>query len=127
MSDRGDLALVSRHISYAIGADVCYGKWGEGSYTTGKPSGGHRCSTTKTEKGKYGKCYEPGHWTGTTELFTLHLEVEKPVQYCQCFVYAGITTTVGRKLGIPTRPVTTFQSAHDGDINRAIAVPDGSC
>ena len=29
------------------------------------------------------------------------------VQFCQCFVYAGILTTMGRSLGIATRPGTT--------------------
>ena len=31
LTERGDAALVSRHLTYAIGQDICYGKWGEGS------------------------------------------------------------------------------------------------
>jgi hypothetical protein len=46
-STRGNLVLVARHLSFAIGADVCYGKWGEGSYTSGKPGGGYMCSNAK--------------------------------------------------------------------------------
>ena len=72
IADRGDAALVSRHLTYAVGADVCYGKWGEGSYTTGKPSGGYKCSSTKT-------CKAPDDWTGTTALFELNLQVKKPL------------------------------------------------
>jgi hypothetical protein len=118
IADRGNPVLVSRHLSYSIGADVCYGKWGEGSYTTGKPSGGYTCSKSTAAGAK--KCIVPDDWRDSTSLFALHRVVDKPVQYCQCFVYAAITTTIGRALGIPTRPVTTFQSAHDADKNRAI-------
>ena len=114
---RNDIVLISRQLSYAVGEDICYGKWGSGSYTTGRPSGGYYCSKTKKN------CHDPSTWTGTTELFDLYrdvLEYNYPVQYCQCFVYAGVVTTVGRSLGIPTRPVSNFQSAHDTDFNRGI-------
>ena len=112
---------VARHISYAVGEDVCYGKWGSGSYTTGQPAGGYRCSKAASNPGR--RCVEPGDWTGTRELFALHVASGfRKVQYCQCFVYAGVVTTVGRALGIATRPVTTFQSAHDGEANRAVEV-----
>ena len=131
--DRADPVLVSRHITYSVGADVCYGKWGEGSYTTGRPGGGYTCSNKESCKagtaedvvGGWGDltcntCTTPDDWRDSTNLFRVHRTVKKPVQYCQCFVYAAITTTIGRALGIPTRPVTTFQSAHDTDKNRAI-------
>lgn len=121
VTDRGDAALVSRHLTYAVGEDICYGKWGEGSYTTGKPVGGYQCSKTKRTK-THNVCREPGHWSGTTELFNLHRSIGgKKVQYCQCFVYAGVLTTVGRSLGISARPVTNFQSAHDTHADRSIA------
>ena len=121
VTERSDAVLVSRHITYAVGQDICYGKWGGGSYTTGKPSDGYRCSNTKTTATN-NRCYEPGHWTGTTELFELHSSLGgQRVQYCQCFVYAGVMTTIGRSLGIPSRPVTTFQSAHDTNRDRSIS------
>ena len=59
IADRGDLTYVTRHLSYSVGADICYGKWGEGSYTTGRPSGGYRCSATETVAGSKGRCVEP--------------------------------------------------------------------
>jgi len=51
VADRGNPVLVSRHLSYSIGADICYGKWGEGSYTTGRPSGGYKCNSKSKVKG----------------------------------------------------------------------------
>lgn len=81
IADRGDLTYVTRHLSYSVGADICYGKWGEGSYTTGRPAGGYRCSDTETVAGSKGRCVEPDKWTNTNDVFQLHMEVQKPVQY----------------------------------------------
>ena len=114
---RNDLSLVSRQISYAVGNEFCYGKWSE-PYTTGSASGGYSCGGW----GGY-ECKEPWSWTGTTEMMDYYRDVlnkQYAVQYCQCWVFSGVSTTVGRALGIPSRSVTNFQSAHDTDYNRGI-------
>lgn len=112
VADRGNLVLVSRHLSYALGKDVCYGKWSE-PYTTG--TWGYKCDAAAGQP-----CRRPGAWTSMTTLFELHLKLNQPVQFCQCWVYASVMNAVGRSLGIPTRPVTVFKSAHDTDQNRAM-------
>jgi len=109
-----NMTIVSRQITYAVGRDLCYGKW-SGKYTTGQPPGGYVCTSST-------KCTDPSSWNGTSELFDVYRVVNRPVQYCQCFVFAGVVTTIGRSLGIPTRPVTNFQSAHDTNANRGIEV-----
>eukprot|EP01084_Bolivina_argentea_P285238 489115_1 len=118
LEHRNNIVLISRQISYAVAEDICYGKWGEGPYTSGPaPNGGYECHVSDKN------CIEPWAWTGTTQLFDLYRDVlmyKYKAQYCQCFIFAGVSTTVGRTLGIPTRTTSNFQSAHDTDFNRAI-------
>ncbi|XP_013182952.2 annulin isoform X1 [Amyelois transitella] len=55
----------------------------------------------------------PLKWVGSLMILQKYYEKKKPVKYAQCWVYAGVLTTVCRALGIPCRPVTGFDAAHD--------------
>ena len=48
------------------------------------------------------------------------METNRPVLYGQCWVYSGLLTTLMRSIGIPTRSVTNFASAHDSGNNMII-------
>jgi len=110
--ERGSVIWSSRMVSYFVGNKVCYGRWEE-PYIEGDVSGGYNCDTT-------GLCREPWAWSTTTELFDIYREYNMQVQFCQCWVFGAVTNTVGRALGIPSRVLTNFQSAHDTEENRAI-------
>ncbi|CAE7448441.1 Tgm3 [Symbiodinium pilosum] len=130
---RSDPTAISRHLTYVIGERVCYGKWGEGNYVTGQPSNGYRCRTKRylQRKGRAHewaqRCSDPSTWTSSSPLLEQHWGLVQSgskataVQYCQCFVFSGVTTTIGRALGIATRSVTNFQSAHDTNADRGIS------
>ncbi|XP_067007547.1 annulin [Anabrus simplex] len=55
----------------------------------------------------------PTKWVGSMKILQKFYKDKKPVKYGQCWVFAGVLTTLCRALGIPCRPVTTFSSAHD--------------
>lgn len=90
-----DPVKVSRHISAVVNSPnedgVVEGNWTE------KFSGGTA----------------PTGWTGSASILQQFYKSKKPVKYGQCWVFAGVATTVLRALGIPSRPVTNYYSAHD--------------
>ncbi|CAE1321059.1 TGM1 [Acanthosepion pharaonis] len=65
-------------------------------------------------------CTEPCTWTGSVAIIKEYMETKKSVRYGQCWVFSGVMTTLLRALGIPTRSVTNFESAHDTDSSMTI-------
>ncbi|XP_075205904.1 protein-glutamine gamma-glutamyltransferase E-like [Anomaloglossus baeobatrachus] len=64
---------------------------------------------------------DPNTWNGSVEiLWKWYNDNFKPVKYGQCWVFAAVMCTVLRCLGIPTRVITNFNSAHNTDGNMAI-------
>ncbi|XP_072370766.1 protein-glutamine gamma-glutamyltransferase 2-like isoform X2 [Scyliorhinus torazame] len=63
----------------------------------------------------------PGKWNGSLAILRKWSENGcRRVRYGQCWVFAAVTCTVLRCLGIPTRVVTNFDSAHDTNANLTI-------
>lgn len=54
----------------------------------------------------------PTAWTGSQRIFQ-RFRAGGPVRYGQCWVYGGLLTSSLRSLGVATRPLTNFESAHD--------------
>ncbi|KAL7036304.1 hypothetical protein ACKWTF_008773 [Chironomus riparius] len=55
----------------------------------------------------------PTKWGGSVEIMQRFYRKRKPVKFAQCWVFAGCLTTIARCIGIPSRIVTNYSSAHD--------------
>nr|XP_056700939.1 protein-glutamine gamma-glutamyltransferase E-like [Euleptes europaea] len=64
--------------------------------------------------GDYSDGEMPSTWSGSVDILRRWTAAGfRPVKYGQCWVFAGVLATVLRCLGIPTRIITNFESAHD--------------
>uniref|UniRef100_A0A1A9WAJ9 protein-glutamine gamma-glutamyltransferase n=1 Tax=Glossina brevipalpis TaxID=37001 RepID=A0A1A9WAJ9_9MUSC len=94
-SYRGDPVRVARALSAAVNSvdddGVILGNWTEDF------SGGTA----------------PTKWIGSTEILQQFYKTQKPVKYGQCWNFSGVLTTIARALGIPSRIITCYSSAHD--------------
>jgi len=97
-SGRNDPVQVIRHLSYELAAQevntggMMHGKWSE-PYSPGT---------------------NPVAWTGSNSVIDNYVKNNfKTVQYSQCWVFAGVYTSIARSLGLVTRQVFTFESAHE--------------
>ncbi|KAM4691573.1 protein-glutamine gamma-glutamyltransferase 5-like [Rhinophrynus dorsalis] len=63
----------------------------------------------------------PSTWNGSVAILRQWYKSDcHPVKYGQCWVFAAVMCTVMRSLGIPTRVITNFDSAHDTNQNLLI-------
>ncbi|KAK9405103.1 protein-glutamine gamma-glutamyltransferase E-like [Crotalus adamanteus] len=102
-SRRSDPRYVGRVVSSMVNGNddngVLEGKWSEG----------------------FAHHENPSRWDGSVSILRKWAQGNyRPVQYGQCWVFAGVTGTILRCLGIPTRLVTNFNSAHDSNSNLSI-------
>ncbi|XP_053914952.1 protein-glutamine gamma-glutamyltransferase 4 [Cuculus canorus] len=104
LNERRDPVPVTRAMSALVNANddsgVLLGNW-SGNYSKGTP---------------------PTDWLGSVLILQKYYKTKKPVLYGQCWVFAGVLTTVMRCLGIPSRCVTNFNSAHDTNDNLRVDI-----
>lgn len=70
--------------------------------------------------GDYQDGTAPAAWTGSVPILEQFLETGESVKYGQCWVFAGVVTTVCRALGIPSRVVSNLVSAHDANASLSV-------
>ncbi|XP_051241809.1 coagulation factor XIII A chain-like [Dicentrarchus labrax] len=59
----------------------------------------------------------PTSWTGSVKILLQYANTGVSICFAQCWVFAGVFNTFLRCLGIPSRVITNFNSAHDNTGN----------
>ncbi|XP_014217645.1 annulin-like [Copidosoma floridanum] len=107
IANRNNPIAITRNLSAAINKQndngVLWGNWSE-------------------RKEAYSDGKFPSHWVGSQKILQQYYQTKTPVKYGQCWVFAGVLTTVCRALGLPCRPVTNYESGHDSENNSTIDV-----
>jgi len=100
--DASDVRSLSRFLTYASTYQsknprgILWGNWGS-NFNGGKA---------------------PWYWQGSDEVFRTYIQQSfTPVKYGQCWVFGGVLNALLRSLGIPSRHLTTFESAHESPEN----------
>jgi len=95
-SERNDVIAITRQLSALMNANddngLVTGKWAA-------PWGGGTL---------------PWAWRGSGRIFSTYLRNNaRSIGWGQCWVFAGVLVSGCRTLGIPARPITNFNSAHE--------------
>ncbi|XP_060103473.1 protein-glutamine gamma-glutamyltransferase 4 [Heteronotia binoei] len=101
---RKDPVIISRTMSALVNANddagVLFGNW----------------------SGRYAGGTSPLAWTGSAPILQQYYKTKRTVNFGQCWVFSGVLTTVMRSLGIPSRSVSNFASAHDTEENLKVDI-----
>jgi hypothetical protein len=104
-SQRCNPIEVSRHLSHACnnsdGAGILEGNW-------------------STNAADFAGGTFPSTWTGSDQILQQYHSSHNTVKYGQCWVFGGLLTSLLRCSGIPSRPLTNYDSGHDGNANKSI-------
>ncbi|XP_048367765.1 protein-glutamine gamma-glutamyltransferase 4 [Sphaerodactylus townsendi] len=101
---RKDPVVIARSMSALVNANddagVLFGNW----------------------SGRYAGGTSPLAWTGSAPILQQYYKNKRTVNFGQCWVFSGVLTTVMRCLGIPSRSVSNFASAHDTEENLKVDI-----
>jgi len=90
-AQRATPTLVTRWLSTRINMELLEGNW----------------------SGKYEEGTSPSVWRDSASIFKDSIKANRATKFGQCWVFASLLTTIGRALGIATRSVSNFDSAHE--------------